>query len=159
MKNAKKKLECEHVVRYLREVAEFLGLQPTTMKGWRRAGMPGWAGRYDLLEVALWRIKRIKGEGVATDAQGVPTDPRARKSHYDALRSKLRYETEIGQRVDRAVYEQGLLDRSLWFCAVLRSLPGQLSPVLAGKTVTECRTVIRSHCRKIQQQAYGVRPE
>jgi len=89
----------------------------------------------------------------------VPIDPKRRHEFYRAALARLKYEERIGQRVDRAEYEQALLDRSLWFCAVLKSLPGQISPHLSGKTTAQAKKIIRDYCWEVQKAAYGEKNE
>ena len=139
------------------EVAGFFGVSTTTIKQWWSGGCPGKTDDgYDLAAMLRWRDERDKARAQDQHGNGaVPRDARDRRAHYQAELTRIRYETEVGRYVKRDEYERALVKRSGWFVNVLQWLPGALAPVVAGKTVTEARRIIRERCREVQKSAYG----
>lgn len=149
------KPNCTHVVRTQGEVARHAGVAVQTVRDWRRTGMPGRPGHWDLLEIEVWRRERRRAGGDETPAGEIPTDPKRKREHYLAELARLKVEAETRRLIPVDEHERALTERSAWITAVLLAIPSSLAPLVAGKTVTEARRIMQQQCWKLQEQAYG----
>lgn len=147
-------MACRHVVTKQEQVAHHFGVTINSVRQWKSKGMPGSPGRWDLLDIEVWR-REWKAGPVEVPEGTIPKGAKERREHYQAERERLKYEVETGKLIPVAQHEQALVARSGWFVSVLTWLPGKLSPLCAGKSVSECKRVILKHCRAVQKEAYG----
>lgn len=146
---------CQHVTRILAKVAEHFGIAYQTIRDWKRSGMPGQPGHWDLLEIEVWRRKRREGDQPEVPADEVPKDPKRKRDYYLAELARLKVEEAEGKLIPVVEYERALTERSAWITAVLQAVPGTLAPLVAGKSTSAARKVMQQQCRKLQEQAYG----
>ena len=99
------------IVKSLREVAERCCVSVDTVNEWRKRGMPGNPGSWDLTEIANWRSEKIvakkatintKQEGLAEER--IKSDLRLKKVRAEREEAKLR--KELGDLIDRHDVDQ-----------------------------------------------------
>ena len=147
---------CSHVVRTQAEVAKALGVGIAAVKEWVRDEMPGGRGRYDLFEIALWRIAKLKRRRSEPATNGkVPLDAKGRKDHFQAELARLKYETATGKLITSENHERELNAWCAWFVDALSQLPAVMAPRLSGKNVQQAKRVLRKHCTDLRRTAFG----
>jgi hypothetical protein len=89
-----KKAKQRFVVGTLREVAEFVGMAPQTVKQWRggSAGMPGKPGHYDLGECVRWLLARCeKRQGGESQASTRLMQVEIERAEIDVAKRRLQF--------------------------------------------------------------------
>ena len=142
---------CPHIVDTLGAVAKHFGIAAGTLKHWRRDGMPGRTGHYDLVDIWHWRWSRRGGE-VELDEHGLP-----RAKSWKDERDKLAVLQLRGELVPRAEHEAALVARSEWLHNVLLVLPARLAPLVAGQSETDVRALLNTEITGLIESIYGRR--
>jgi len=91
-----------HIALTLGDVAKKFGCKVTTVQGWKKDGMPGERGKWDLIEIAQWAMINGKGKsGAKTDL--VEADLKKQAAEATAQQeiekaAKMAAEREIAER-------------------------------------------------------------
>jgi phage terminase Nu1 subunit (DNA packaging protein) len=133
------KRAARYVARSLADVAAFFGVHTQTVKAWRAEGMPGDAGRYDLAEIARWRIATIRSGGGGDDrkaqAKLVYEIQRARKLQIEADRLD-------GRLIEIERHESELERLANLFVSLLDRMPHELGPRVLGRILSDSEQCI-----------------
>ncbi|MFO8014360.1 MAG: hypothetical protein R6X20_13770 [Phycisphaerae bacterium] len=155
MGNAKRELKTKGerwIVRTLGDVARFFRLTYDTIKTWRRQGMPGTAGKFDLAEVVAWRDGRQKDP-----AQ--PTSPHAALARVKAEREQFELQREQAAWVEVDPICR-LIERTVNECrTVLDQLPDQLVAQLPQDLPAEALADCRARCARAIDGVYATLAE
>jgi phage terminase Nu1 subunit (DNA packaging protein) len=81
------------------EVANFFAVATDTVHAWRKKGMPGVSGRYDLREILIW----LRGDGPWREREKVdhPATAQDRRREFQAQLEELKLRKELGELIPR----------------------------------------------------------
>lgn len=132
----------KHIATTLSEVAEFFGMSLSGIYHWRTEAepMPGGEGKYDLSEIAQWRLNRTGGNGLREEKDRADI----RLKTVQAQQKELDLEIQKGNLLERSAVE-------LWASQVLidtREMLMTLPETLATSTPPEIREFIRSESER-----------
>lgn len=147
------------VVRTQPEVARFFGVAPDTItRAWRRAGMPGKAGAWDLREILLWRDERFGGrtkpESTAAPAGAESrAEAERRRATADADLRELRARRAAKDLVPVQPVQAVLVRHANEAKAILDQVPDRVLGALPTKMKAATRRRIHAQCRQIVDDA------
>lgn len=95
------------LVKTLDQVAAFFDRERETLKDWRRKGMPGTTGAYDLKEILAWKDANIGASGRPEETDQSRAEADRRRAWADARRAEVELSKALDQviEVDDAVRE------------------------------------------------------
>lgn len=146
-------------------LAAVFGVSTTTIDVWIRNKAPRKTPRgYEIGAWIRW-LRAWRGLGTEQAAEGDTEGNSAggeskveadrRKAIYRAGIDGLTYHKLKSDLISRNQYEQALNARSGWFVQVLSALPGQLAPLVGGKSASQAKAVMGEHCKALIRWAYG----
>lgn len=122
-------------------MAAFFGVGLDTVKQWRETGMPGAKGRWDLGEIARWRLGRGAPDAVYKEAR--------------AREQQLRVAKLEGKVIPRKEHEAILDAICRAMSAALAAAPTELARRVANKTAAEARKAIDDWCTSQSAAIFG----
>lgn len=87
------------IARNQAELADVCGVSVDTVHAWRKKGLPGVSGRYDLREILLWL--RNTGPWRPRDETAGPVTAQDRRREFQAQLEELRLRKELGELIPR----------------------------------------------------------
>jgi hypothetical protein len=137
--------------RPIKRLVRETGIPERTLWEWGKHGMPLEPGAPGFRASLLWIVKHLR------DGKGEPDEDSLQ--HWKKERERLKVEQLRGTLIEIVEHERELAARSSWFVDVLGALPGQIAPLVAGKSANEAKRVISVICRAVRESAYGVAEE
>jgi len=137
------------VVETLDEVAEFFGRQRDTIKDWRKKGMPGKAGEWDLQAIVPWQQENVGSSGRGDTDDKSRAEAERRKAWAEAAKRELDLKVATGEfaSVDEMIRLIRRADThaiSLW-----QQTPDRLLGLLPAKTSGRDKRRFRKEAEKI----------
>jgi len=144
-----------------REVAKSFRVSGETVRDWRKLGMPGRKGRWDLDEIAAWRdARREAGSSMPAGLAHQYRQAKLAREINAAKREAARAEREQielrrlkGDLIERAVHERELLARTRWFVGVMERAPSELAIRLMGRKPAEAKRIVQAYFDDLRRQA------
>jgi hypothetical protein len=133
------------IVSSLSDVSKFFKVHADTSRSWRLGAdpMPGAAGRWDLSEIAVWRLRRAQKAGLAEELRSCEIRLKTAMS----VAKELANEVAAGELLSRRDVELWASQAIIEFRVTVMALPERLSV----NAPPEIRSFIRSesdrHCR------------
>lgn len=132
----------KHIATTLSEVAEFFGMSLSGVYHWRTEAepMPGGEGKYDLSEIAQWRLNRTGGNGLREEKDRADI----RLKTVQAQQKELDLEIQKGNLIELPAVE-------LWASVALietREMIMTLPEILATSSPPELREFVRSETER-----------
>lgn len=142
------------VVATLEQVGKFWSVALGTVDEWRRQGMPGRSGRYDLSAIAQWFRTYRKGEpgGAESTARSPLAAARLAREIARARREQLELERMQGKLVnvdDASAQRKQLV---CWLDDVLQRLGAELHILLADKPRNRTQPVVEDYVYKLRAE-------
>lgn len=146
-----------YTVRTLGQVAEWFGMELQTVKQWRMLDppMPGQEGRWNLQEIARWRMARIKadrGDGGKAGASALRQQREIEALEINNARASLKLRKESGELVSRQAARSAIRSMFNRLRAQLEPLPEQLAPLLPNDLRSDFRRDCDQRVRLLLQQ-------
>ena len=133
------------IVSTLADVSNFFQVHPDTARTWRLGAdsMPGAAGRWNLSEIAVWRLRRAQKAGLAEELRSCEIRLKTAMS----VAKELANEVAAGELLSRRDIELWASQAIIEFRVTVMALPEQLSV----SSPPELRSFVRAesdrHCR------------
>lgn len=148
------------IVPTLGDVAEFLGVEVSTVWGWRTGAnqMPGAEGRWDLQEITQWRCTRLKAaSGQVKSARQLELEEQEQEIKVTRDRAKLR--KELGELVSRPVAKAAqaaqLNDIRVLLEGVAEVIGASVPPEFKNIVVREVQQQVSLICQFMANKAKG----
>lgn len=151
-------VDLRRVVGTLGEVAAVLGVELGTVRDWRTGAnpMPGDEGRYDLVEVLLWRCDRLKANAGNVKSPEV-RELELRQLAADVGMRELKTRKARGELVSRMVAKAataGILnDVRVQLEAIPELIGACVPPEMRDMVVRECRQQVELICQHMSNKA------
>lgn len=147
--------EVSGIVKSAAAVAEAFDLAPQTVYYWRKRGMPGEAGRYDLAKIRAWRETlpdrrdEAKGKKVGSGERAVQDAATAVLRSHQARLAEIKVEEAEGKLISRSLAESQILRLCEVFKSRLLGLVGTLAAQVEGLDLAARGAEIRGRFEEI----------
>lgn len=146
-----------YTVRTLGQVAEWFGMELQTVKQWRMLDppMPGQEGRWNLQEIARWRMARIKadrGDGGKAGASALRQQKEIESLEIANARASIKLRKEAGELVSRQAARSAIRSMFNRLRTQLEPLPELLAPLLPNEVRADFRRDCDQRVRLLLQQ-------
>lgn len=144
------------IVKTLREVADFFGVQETTVRiEWRhRTKMPGEEGRYDLAAIARWKLNRMR-EATPPAAAAEKTNVEIAVLHERRQHLSMRNAMMAGTVLDRdaTVQEVSIIMQTIrdWMQGIPDLLEMEFPPEVRRETKRRCQELINIGMKQVSE--------
>ena len=151
---AKKRRDSEPwIVRTLADVARFFSKSPATIKTeWRRRGMPGKSGGWDLREIFEWREGHREHTGAKNEGES-RFEAERRKAVADADMAERKAAQQAGELIEVTPIIRLFTRHVNEAKAIMDQLADRVLSLLPAKTTPKTRRRVREECRKILDDA------
>lgn len=139
------------------EVAEFFGVNLTTVDQWIRKDCPivargsrGIAWEFDLLAVARWRFSGMGAAPIGDDPETL--EPKARLDFYRGNRERTRHLEECGELMRVSDHQSQMASVLKILATTIESLPDVLErdAGITGEAVARCQLI----CDRVREGLY-----
>ena len=147
------------VVARLADVARFFSRSVDTIKGeWRRGGMPGKSGAWDLREILQWRDERFGiGEVPAPEGEETRAAANRRRDIAQATLVELKARQRAGELVEleavRRLFVQHINEAKAIFGQVpdrvIACLPSRTKAVIRRRVHEQTRVIVDDTCKAL----------
>ena len=148
------------IVASLGEVAEFLGVEVSTIWGWRGGAnpMPGEQGNWDLQAITQWRCERLKANSNQTKSKD-QAEVELAILRQDLLKKELANRMKAGELVARVAAAAKVAEMFNESRMGIEAIPELLGPMLPPEIRTEATIkiaqTIKLILRKMAQKSKG----
>ena len=138
------------IVETLADVARFFGRHRDTVRGWRRAGMPGEPKAFDLSEIVRWKEANIAQSG-RVEGDESRAEAERKKAWSDAGLAQLKLKEKTGELIEvntvaRLYARHATHARALW-----EQAPDRLLGILPAMATGEDKRRFRAEAVKITE--------
>lgn len=152
----------DFLVKTLDKVARFFDLASDSIKAWRRSGMPGKPGRWNLSEITLWKIRRMKSGGDDGGIRQEKTKVEIAKLQAQIQRLKHASEVDAGKLIDRTRVEAELALLLVNYRDFIMRTPDRLRPRLPiefeNQIVADIKHELRTALQEVVDRMIKIAP-
>ena len=137
------------VVETLDEVAEFFGRSRETIKDWRKKGMPGKPGEYDLKVIRLWQEENVGSSGRGDTDDVSRAEAERRKAWAEAKKRELDLKVAEGEYAPIAEIVRIVRRADTHAIALWEQAPDSLLALLPAKMKASEKRCFRNGAAKV----------